>query len=151
MVENKVIELELGNDNKKSEDIPQQQVLDPDSAVYVVAPGHYQLPNFKSENGTLVPFTTDEGLMVTEIKFVQETLGKEKQTIKEGVTNLALLAMMVFNLHSAHSKTPCREMAIAITKLEEAELWLRKHRIGEKERQKQNLKQKVKGNNNETK
>ncbi len=53
----------------------------------------------------------------------------------EGKTNEDLLAMVICRLeHFQKSEFACRENAIAITKLEESLLWLRKRTMGRENR-----------------
>jgi len=52
-----------------------------------------------------------------------------------GVCNEDLIAMVITRLeHFQESEFACRENALAITKLEEALLWLRKRTMGREQR-----------------
>lgn len=48
------------------------------------------------------------------------------ETIADGTTNEEVLAVLLDRMNYLQSKFPCRENAIAITKLDEALLWLNK-------------------------
>ena len=47
-------------------------------------------------------------------------------TVNNGTTNEEVLAVLIDRLNGLQAKFPCRENAIAITKLDEALLWLNK-------------------------
>lgn len=62
--------------------------------------------------------------------------GPIKECGVNGVCNEDLIAMVICRLeHFQKSEFACRENAIAITKLEEALLWLRKRTMGREKRQ----------------
>lgn len=50
--------------------------------------------------------------------------GPVKETGVNGATNEALLAILVHRLQFLNGKFPCRENSLAITKLQEAQMWL---------------------------
>ena len=86
----------------------------------VLIPGHrYELSNF--ENKDKVGQT---------IQFIQKEPKQEGSTelviISDGTTNEELLEVLIDRISFLNSKFPCRENAIAITKLDEALLWLNK-------------------------
>jgi hypothetical protein len=56
-----------------------------------------------------------------EIKFQQGTL---PEVGHNGTTNEAVLAAVIHRVKFLNGKFPCRENALAITKLEEAKMWL---------------------------
>jgi hypothetical protein len=64
------------------------------------------------------------------IQFIQkepkEEGSTELVTISDGTTNEELLEVLIDRISFLNSKFPCRENAIAITKLDEALLWLNK-------------------------
>ena len=61
--------------------------------------------------------------------------GPIKECGVNGVCNEDLIAMVICRLeHFQQSEYSCRENAVAITKLEEALLWLRKRTIGRENR-----------------
>lgn len=69
---------------------------------------------------------------IQEIKFQE---GPIKEVGVNGVMNEDLIAMVICRLeHFQKSEYACRENAIAITKLEEALLWLRKRTMGREKR-----------------
>ena len=62
--------------------------------------------------------------------------GPIKECGVNGVCNEDLIAMVITRLeHFQKSEFACRENALAITKLEEALLWLRKRTMGREKRQ----------------
>jgi len=78
----------------------------------------------------------------TDINTVSKTLAEinfQKGAIKEhgvnGVHNEDLIAMVICRLEAFQkSEFNCKENACAITKLEEAQMWLRKRTIGRENR-----------------
>ena len=86
----------------------------------VLVEGHkYELSNFenKNEQGQTLQFIQKEPVSEgsTELK-----------TVSDGTTNEELIEMLLDRMNYLQSKFPCRENAIAITKLDEALLWLNK-------------------------
>lgn len=80
----------------------------------VLTPGHlYELPHFeKSDHNQMFQFIEKDAA---------------GNTINDGITNEEVLAMMINRLRFMQdNRLPCRENAIAVTKLEEALLWLNK-------------------------
>lgn len=76
----------------------------------VIIPGHrYALENMIS------------GESPQELQFVTKAPGAEPV---DGTTNEEVLAMLVDRLKNLQAVFPCRENALAITKLEEANMWL---------------------------
>lgn len=61
---------------------------------------------------------------------LEDPAGAEIQTVQlmgeghTGTTNEEVLRMMVHRLKTQNTKLPCRENAVAITKLEEALMWI---------------------------
>ncbi len=53
-------------------------------------------------------------------------LGAIKEAGVNGLTNEALLAVLAHRIGVLNQKFPCRENSLAITKIEEAQLWLGK-------------------------
>lgn len=73
-----------------------------------------------------------EGDIVGGINFQE---GPIKETGVNGVMNEDLIAMVICRLeHFQQTEFVCRENAMAITKLEEALLWLRKRTMGREQR-----------------
>lgn len=66
---------------------------------------------------------------MTDIKFQNGTI---LEVGVNGVTNEALIAVLVHRLQHLNGKFPCRENSLAITKLEEAAMWL-EHRTKDRE------------------
>lgn len=92
--------------------------------------GHlYQLDNFENKEavGQKIQFIEKEPIAEgsTELK-----------TVNDGTTNEELLEVLINRLNYLQSKWACRENAIAITKLDEALLWLNKRTA---DRQKRNV------------
>lgn len=61
-------------------------------------------------------------------------LGPVKETGANGLQNEQLIAVLVHRLGVLNKAFPCRENSIAITKLEEARLWLEKRTADRKAR-----------------
>lgn len=73
-----------------------------------------------------------QGLQVGNIKFQE---GPIKECGVNGVNNEDLIAMVICRLeHFNQSEFRCRENSMAITKLEEALLWLRKRTMEREQR-----------------
>lgn len=86
----------------------------------VLTPGHrYELSNFENKDvaGQTIQFIQKEP---------KEEGSTELLTIFEGTTNEELLEVLIDRISFLNSKFPCIENAIAITKLDEALLWLNK-------------------------
>ncbi|WP_206460418.1 ABC transporter ATPase [Anaerovorax sp. IOR16] len=74
----------------------------------------------------------EEAPVLADIHFQE---GPIKENGVNGVCNEDLIAMVICRLeHFQKSEYACRDNAIAITKLEEALLWLRKRTIGRENR-----------------
>jgi hypothetical protein len=84
----------------------------------VLTPGHkYKLSFFNNPDvGTTIQFIE---------KISSDGDGKLK-TVNDGTTNEEVLAMLVDRLKFLGEKLPSRENSIAVTKCEEALLWLNK-------------------------
>lgn len=63
------------------------------------------------------------GSKVQEVCF---QLGPVKDAGVNGATNEALLAVLIHRLQFLNGKFPCRENSLAITKMQEALMWLEK-------------------------
>lgn len=76
-----------------------------------------------------------EGESVKPLGIIDFQEGPIKECGVNGVCNEDLLAMVICRLeHFQNSEFSCRENAVAITKLEEALLWLRKRTMGRENR-----------------
>jgi hypothetical protein len=76
--------------------------------------------------------TAEDNLALTSVNF---QCGPIKENGVNGCCNEDLIAMVISRLeHFQRSDFACRENAMAITKLEEALLWLRKRTIGRENR-----------------
>ena len=83
----------------------------------IITPGHlYKLDSFEGGAGQTLQF----------IHKSQEKPDGDLYTVSDGTTNEEVLKMLIDRLKFLGNLLPCRENAIAITKLEEALLWLEK-------------------------
>ena len=81
----------------------------------VITPGHkYLLGHFEKE----------EEQHNEVLQFIEKDIAMN--TINNGTTNEEVLAVLIDRLRFLGEKLPCRENAIAITRCEEALLWLNK-------------------------
>jgi hypothetical protein len=79
----------------------------------VLTPGHlYDLDNFENNN------------MSQRIQFIEKDAGMT--TINDGTTNEEVLTMLINRLKFLGERLPSRENSIAVTRCEEALLWLNK-------------------------
>lgn len=62
----------------------------------------------------------------TSSKSLEFQNGPIKEAGVNGITNEALLAILIHRIGVLNSKFPCRENSIVLTKLEESLLWLEK-------------------------
>lgn len=86
----------------------------------VITEGHtYELGNFeeKESKGQVIQFICKEPKESGSTEFI---------TVNDGTTNEEIIEMLVDRLLYLQNKFPCRENAIAITKLEESLMWLNK-------------------------
>jgi hypothetical protein len=87
----------------------------------ILTPGHkYELASFEGTNPQVIQFI--------------EKRHPEMKTINDGTTNEEVLAVLIDRLRSMGEKLPCRENSIAITKCEEALMWLNKRTAERKAR-----------------
>lgn len=66
-------------------------------------------------------YTLNAGGNVQSLQF---QLGTVPEVGHNGTTNEALIAAVIHRLKFLNGKFPCRENALAITKIEEAKMWL---------------------------
>jgi hypothetical protein len=86
----------------------------------VVIPGHlYELENFEQKEapGQVLQFIEKKPTMADPTKF---------ETVSDGTTNEEVIKMLIHRLGCMYEKFPSRETATAITKLDEALMWLEK-------------------------
>lgn len=93
-----------------------------------LTPGYkYELENFENKEA---PGQT--------LQFIEKVPGGPGQdapkTINDGTTNEELLAVLIDRLYFLKKKLPSRETSCAITKAEEALLWLNKRTADRKDR-----------------
>lgn len=86
----------------------------------ILREGHkYELSNFENKEA--------EGQTIQFIeKIPRHDNPSELLTIFDGTTNEELLEVLINRMNFLQSKFPCRENACAITKLDEALMWLEK-------------------------
>jgi hypothetical protein len=86
----------------------------------VIREGHkYELANFENKEAT--------GQTLQFIEKVPASEGStELRTVNDGTTNEEVIKMLLDRMASLQAKFPCRENACAITKLDEALMWLEK-------------------------
>lgn len=69
-----------------------------------------------------------DGGLKQVIQFIEKVpvneYSNELRTVNDGTTNEEVLAMLLDRLNFLNQKFPCRENALAITKCEEALMWL---------------------------
>jgi hypothetical protein len=83
----------------------------------------YELANFEN------PESPGQTIQFIEKSYPKEgiTIGKAFQkavTVNDGTTNEEVLLMLIDRIRGLNEKMPCRQNSLAITKLEEALLWL---------------------------
>jgi hypothetical protein len=87
----------------------------------VLVEGHlYELSNFENKDAK------GQELQFIHKEPIKKEFSTELETISDGTTNEELLDVLINRMNYLQSKFPCRENALAITKLEEALLWLNK-------------------------
>lgn len=94
----------------------------------VLREGHrYELENFenKESKGQEIQFIEKEEKVVS-VDQKTNSIEKSLVTINDGTTNEEVLEVLINRLQSLSAKLPSRETSIAITKLEEALMWLNK-------------------------
>lgn len=93
-----------------------------------IVPGHtYELDNFENK--------TRQGQVIQFIEKVpSEKVPGELITLNDGTTNEEVLKMLIDRMGFLQGKFPCRENALAITKMEEALMWLEKRTADRKNR-----------------
>lgn len=86
----------------------------------------YELPNYRVVEGEGIQKTSPGQL----INFVRGSkLGEDGVEKRKGTLHEHLLAVMIHDLKFKNSLVPSRESSLAITKLEEALMWLRQRQI----------------------
>lgn len=86
--------------------------------------GHqYELDNFEKDGS---PNQTLQFIKKTLKDVEPATSDGTMITVANGTTNEEVLKVLIDRLYSLQSKFSCRENSIAITKLEEALMWLNK-------------------------
>lgn len=86
----------------------------------VITTGHsYELSNFENKDleGQILQFIHKEPISEGSC---------ELQTVSDGTTNEEVIEALINRLYFLQSKFSCKENAYAITKLEEALMWLNK-------------------------
>lgn len=94
----------------------------------------YNAPHHFSVYGSKTPELTN-GQQMVHLQDIRFQEGPIKECGVNGVMNEDLIAMVITRLeHFQKSEFACRENALAITKLEESLLWLRKRTMGRENR-----------------
>jgi hypothetical protein len=79
-----------------------------------------------------------EGGQPQTLQFIEkapiEEGSTEFATVFDGTTNEEVLAVLLDRLNTLNAKFPCRENALAITKIEEASMWLNRRTENRKAR-----------------
>lgn len=84
----------------------------------VIKEGHlYELDSFDGTNTQQIQF-------IEKMPITQDSI--ELRTVRDGTTNEEVLKVLIDRLQNLGRKFPCRENSVAITKLEEALMWLNK-------------------------
>lgn len=86
----------------------------------------YELENFEDqrEPGQVIQFIEKEPIEGTD----------KLRTLYDGTTNEEVLKVLIDRLRGLEQKLPCRENSIAITKCEEALMWLEKRTAERRDR-----------------
>lgn len=89
----------------------------------IITPGHlYHASHFENtDNSQIIQFIEKRPDASDNTKLL---------TINDGTTNEEILAVLIDRMNYLQSKFPCRENAIAITKLQEALMWLNERTKG---------------------
>ena len=92
-----------------------------------IVPGHsYECRHFADREASQV------------LRFIHkepvEPGSQELRLVSDGTTNEEVLAVLIDRLQYLQAKSPCRENAIVITKLEESLMWLEKRTADRKTR-----------------
>lgn len=78
-----------------------------------------------------------EGGQPQELQFIEKepnNISGGLVTINDGTTNEEVLEMLIDRMNGLNKKFPCRENALAITKMEEALMWLNRRTANRKAR-----------------
>lgn len=104
------------------------------SRIYTNEDGSLHVNAISSINGADVGghvYQLAAGVHQSELRF---QLGPVKEAGVNGLQNEQLIAVLVHRVGVLNEAYPCRENALAITKLEEAQLWLEKRTADRKAR-----------------
>ena len=95
--------------------------IKPKSNMKVLTQGHrYELANFENKEAK------GQEIQFIEKMPYQTNDGTKLLTVNDGTTNEDVIEVLIDRLQYLNEKFPCRENALAITKLEEALFWLNK-------------------------
>ena len=90
-----------------------------------MAPTYETAYDAEKDLGVIITSDDQDG---EEDRVARQEIQFQHGTIPEnginGVTNEAVLALLAMRIRALNQKFPCRENSIAITKIEEARLWL---------------------------
>ena len=91
----------------------------------VLTEGHkYELDHFESYGLDGLPVQTLQFIEKVPVQLDSNTT--ELRTVNDGTTNEEVLRVLIDRMNYLQGKSPCRENAIVITKLEESLMWLNK-------------------------
>lgn len=92
----------------------------------IIREGHrYELDSFENTNSQQIQFIEKEPL---------DEGSTELKTVYDGTTNEEVLRVLIDRCSYSRTKFPSRETALAITKMEEALMWLEKRTANRKDR-----------------
>lgn len=95
----------------------------------ILTEGHrYELANFENKDelqNQVIQFIEKEAYTIKNESDPTFT-ATQLVTVNDGTTNEEVLEVLIDRLQYLNGKFPCRENSIAITKLEEALMWLNK-------------------------
>lgn len=101
----------------------------------ILTPGHkYELASFEGGTPQILQFIEKRPRQERRIPFVGEALPVELETVNDGTTNEELLEVLIDRLIFLGARLPSRENSIAVTKLQEALMWLNKRTADRKAR-----------------
>ena len=93
----------------------------------ILREGHrYELENFENKESKGQEIQFIEKAEQTSISSSDSVIETKLVTINDGTTNEEVLEVLINRLQVLSAKLPSRETSIAITKLEEALMWLNK-------------------------
>ena len=89
-----------------------------------MAPSNYTIDYDSEADIGVIEIISPAGLKDNDVQEIRFQHGTIPENGINGVTNEAVLALLAMRIRSLNRLFPCRENSIAITKIEEARLWL---------------------------